>query len=929
MVKFLRGKHFFAKALSAILALTFSFSAVACGGGSSGSTDNSSSGNSSASNPTSNSSSEETPPEKEKIYDNEKMPVTFSVGELDGVFNPFYSTSAYDGEIVGMTQISMLGSDAFGGVAYGRDEAVMTLDMTQTMYDENGNVTSDGSSEGTTVYEFLIKNGVKDSQGYPITIDDILFNMYVYLDPVYNGSSTMYSTKIQGLNAYKTGKETGDEDDVGGMNTTALANARATIVNMVLYANATYLPDQYQHAFTNEQIAEFETYIEKLYSFFENMLSTDWNGCANSMETAQENYILVDGEDYRVNKENPRTYEISKVWEYFCVSEGLCQYVEINDSEKTDEEKPRYYVIVDTGIQNDIEQAIEGLTNAEEILEAEKNICFEAMRDEYKNYGKVETLCYGFSVGNELLEYLKGVELEKLTAASDAIKSISGITTSQTKEFNGVTYAETHDVLKIVIDGVDPKAIWNFAFTVAPMRYYASEEQINLFDGEEHFGVVKSSISYRDNYLKNVERMGLPIGGGAYMASSPNGTPANKRTDFRNKNVVYYQRNPYFYTIGIDSPTATQADYEKSAEEADTPIHNAKIKYLRYQVVSSSNVMDAMIAKEIDYSSEISAKQATINQLNHYSYLDYARQPNNGYGYIGLNAKYVQDIEVRRLIMYVMDRSMITDSYYTDGLGSIIERPMTTNSWAYPEDATTYYTQDWFIAHYQETYGITLQKVADTSQFVENALKALGYQKSGGVYQKKLADNKTISKLDYTFTIAGDTKDHPAYSVFALAAEDLNKAGMSIDVKTDAQALSKLSNGQLAVWAAAWGSAIDPDLYQVYHKYSQATSVNNWGYSTILDSNNNKLYAAELNIIDKLSKDIDLARATLDQDVRADIYAEALDYIMELAVELPTYQRVNLLVYNSSKIDPASLTPKSDLTAYRGLIENIWELDLL
>ncbi|MBE7093057.1 MAG: hypothetical protein E7367_00020 [Clostridiales bacterium] len=918
MVKFLREKKaFFAKALSVCLAISLSMTATACGGKTPDSSSNDSTGSGDSS-------------VKQKIYDNETMPVTFSVGELDGVFNPFYSTSAYDGEIVGMTQISMLSSDALGGVAYGREEPVMTLDMTQTMYDADGQVTEDGSSDGTTVYEFLIKNGVKDSQGYPITINDVLFNMYVYLDPVYNGSSTMYSTKIQGLNAYKTGKETGTEDEVHGMNTTALANARSTINNVIAYANAVYLPDQYQHAFTDEQVAEFETYIEKLYGFFENMLPVDWNGCSNSMETAQENYILVDGEEYRTNKENPRTYEISKVWEYFCIAEGLCQYVKVNDDEKTDEETPRYYVVVDTGIQNDIEQATAGLSDADAILEAEKKICFDAMRDEYKNYGKVETLCYGFSVGNELLEYLKGIELEKLTSASDAIKNIHGITTRKTTVFNGVNYAESHDVLRIVINGVDPKAIWNFAFTVAPMRYYASAEQIELFDGLQHFGVEKSSTTYRDDQLKNVERMGLPIGGGAYMASSANGTPAKVRTDFRSKNVVYYQRNPYFYTIGIDSPTATKDDYAKSAEEADTPIHNAKIKYLRYQVVSSSNVMDAMIAKEIDFSSEISAKQATINQLNQYSdYLDYARQPNNGYGYIGLNAKYVPDIEVRRLIMYVMDRTMITDSYYTDGLGSIIERPMTTNSWAYPDDATQYYTQDWFIQHYQEAYGITLAKVADTAQFLENALKALGYQKSDGIYQKKLADGKTTSKLDYTFTIAGETKDHPAYSVFALAAEDLNKAGMSIDVKTDAQALSKLANGQLAVWAAAWGSAIDPDLYQVYHKYSQATSVNNWGYSTILDSNNSKLYEAELKIIDKLSKDIDLARATLDQDIRADIYAEALDYIMELAVELPTYQRVNLLVYNSSKIDPASLTAKSDLTAYRGLIEKIWELDLL
>ena len=30
---------------------------------------------------------------------------------LDGLFNPFYSTSANDGGIVGMTQIGMIGAD--------------------------------------------------------------------------------------------------------------------------------------------------------------------------------------------------------------------------------------------------------------------------------------------------------------------------------------------------------------------------------------------------------------------------------------------------------------------------------------------------------------------------------------------------------------------------------------------------------------------------------------------------------------------------------------------------------------------------------------------------------------------------------------------------------------------------------------------------
>jgi peptide/nickel transport system substrate-binding protein len=334
-----------------------------------------------------------------------------------------------------------------------------------------------------------------------------------------------------------------------------------------------------------------------------------------------------------------------------------------------------------------------------------------------------------------------------------------------------------------------------------------------------------------------------------------------------------------------------------------------------------------MITGAIDYSSDIGAKQENIDAINKQSSLSYALQDNNGYGYIGINPKYVQDIEVRRLIMYAIDRQYITDNYYTNGLGSIIERPMTTNSWAYPEDATTYYTQDWFIDHYKTTYNKTLTATDDTEQFVENALKALGYTMQGGVYQRTLADGKTVSKLEYTFTIAGETKDHPAYGVFQDVATRLDGI-IKITVKTDALALSKLSNGQLAVWAAAWGSAIDPDMYQVYHKYSQATSVNNWGYSTIL-SDSTKLYETERTIIDTLSKLIDRGRSMLDQDMRADVYADALDVVMELAVELPTYQRSNLLVYNNTKIDPASLTPTSELTAYRGLIDKIWELDLL
>ena len=41
---------------------------------------------------------------------------------------------------------------------------------------------------------------------------DVLFNLYVYLDPVYTGSSTMYSTDIKGLKAYRTQSFVDDDD---------------------------------------------------------------------------------------------------------------------------------------------------------------------------------------------------------------------------------------------------------------------------------------------------------------------------------------------------------------------------------------------------------------------------------------------------------------------------------------------------------------------------------------------------------------------------------------------------------------------------------------------------------------------------------------------------------------------------------------------
>ena len=63
----------------------------------------------------------------------------------------------------------------------------------------------------------------------------------------------------------------------------------------------------------------------------------------------------------------------------------------------------------------------------------------------------------------------------------------------------------------------------------------------------------------------------------------------------------------------------------------------------------------------------------------------------------------------------------------------------------------------------------------------------------------------------------------------------------------------------------------------------------------------------------------------MSEEERAPLYAEALDMIMELAVELPTYQRNDLVVYNKEVIDVTSLNQNA--TANSGVVDKLWEIN--
>ena len=57
-------------------------------------------------------------------------------------------------------------------------------------------------------YDVTLREDLVFSDGTPMDIDDVIFSMYVYMDPTYDGSATMYSLPIEGLEDYREGMST-------------------------------------------------------------------------------------------------------------------------------------------------------------------------------------------------------------------------------------------------------------------------------------------------------------------------------------------------------------------------------------------------------------------------------------------------------------------------------------------------------------------------------------------------------------------------------------------------------------------------------------------------------------------------------------------------------------------------------------------------
>lgn len=817
-------------------------------------------------------------------YDSEWDPLSVAVLEMDGVFSPFFYTSGNDAEVIGMTQISMMGTTKNAELAYGTEEPVVALDYAEKFTPNSG--------EGETEYQIVIKKGIKFSDGTELTIKDVLFNMYVYLDPIYTGSSTLYSTDIIGLSEYRL--QTTDQTDED-FEQTFVAKAEER-VNIMIERN-----EELWIEATNNGLKDYD---DSIFEVKEDD-SDSMKQAKADIAVTKETFRAELDSDFKTAQDSYQDYNVQYPYQAFYILEGMIFPKTDAAGEKIKDSEGKY--VYDLGKYDGVE------ISREQAIEA-------AYRKYIEDNNDLATVANYYVTASKIRAIFAAEEKSKWFENADTLtETVSGITVKDGADFIGTTKYPGYDVLSVKIKGQDPKAKWNLCFTVAPMHYYSdatgTEFENYIPKGEEEavdvdytsfnapgvkgyddkkpvsFGFKSHDYNYMTKVLQKVN--GVPLGAGVYMGTDADNNSENltKNRFFDGKNV-YFERNPFFYTCLGDGTDTSK---------------NAKIKYMRYKTIVANQMFDAVKTGEVHFAAP-SATVETIKGIEKDKTLDKVLVDNLGYGYIGINAgeEELKNVHVRRALMYSMDTSLCLN-YFSNGLAEVIHRPMSKVSWAYPEGATAAYPYD------------------KTGEKTKQELKLAGYAEVGG---KMLLAGKPLS---LKFTVAGDTTDHPVFMTLKQSADILNSLGCDIVVETDSQALSKLASGALSVWAAAWSSTIDPDMFQVYHMDSKATSVLNWGYDDIKKNySRDEDYKQSYDIITQLSKLIDLGRETLSDESRKPIYADALKLVMDLAVELPVYQRKELYVFNINVLDKNTMVTKdSEVSPYTSPLSRMWEVDFV
>ncbi len=497
------------------------------------------------------------------------------------------------------------------------------------------------------------------------------------------------------------------------------------------------------------------------------------------------------------------------------------------------------------------------------------------------------------------LEDVKGVIVDSLVAAylaenpGQPVANISGITKKSQYE------------VEVKVNGFDAAAVYQVAgITVAPMHYYG----------------VPAKYDYAANKFGFDSRTETAMEPMQAKTSAPMGAGPYKFVKYEN-NVVYFEANENYYK------------------------GEPKTKYVNFQVVAEANKVSAIATGEIDASNPSGSKVRFEEIASYGEQMETYSIDNLGYGYVGINALNIQvgteeatigsdeskALRTAFATVVASQRYTVIKSYYGEA-ANVIEYPISNTSWAAPKPGDTGYQ----FAFAKKPDGSAVYSAADPSTLTNDVRSAeakaaakLWLEEAGYTFASKAgtasfggqlwtATAPEGAKTTYEFIIpAGGQGNHPSFGIVTVFAQIMAELGITIEVNDPANSnvlWDTLDALEQEMWAAAWGSTIDPDMYQVYHSGNVIGEPNTSG------SNHYYIRSAQLDNL------IVAARTSADQDFRKTTYKQALDIVLDWAVEVPTYQRQNIILLSAERVDISSVTP--DITTYWGWMAEIETLEM-
>ena len=731
----------------------------------------------------------------EPASDNSDTPLVVGYSPFSSKFSPFFAETAYDQDVASMTAISLLTSDRTGAIVYnGIEGETINYNGTDYTYYGPADLVVTENADGTVYYDFTLRDDLVFSDGEPITIDDVIFSMYVLCDPTYDGSSTLYAQPIEGMEEYRSGMDTRQ--------------------NLILAAG----PDAY---------AENEFYTEDQYNTF----WAAFNAAGEKFAQEIIDYVVALG-----YAEEGNVAAAASAWSYELAEDATAAdfFAAIVDNYG--------YDLSDDGIN-----AETAGTSISAFIEAE--------------------------LGDAADEYKAGVQ------TGESAANISGI--QKTGDYS----------MRVVTTKVDATAIYQLGVTIAPLHYYGDA---SLYDYDNNsFGFTKGDLS--SVRAKTTQ----PMGAGPY-----------KFVKFEN-GVVNFEANDLYFQ---GAPKTKYINFLET-QEADK---------LNGVVTGTIDITDPSFSKDVVAAVE-SANGGTLNG----DVITVDTVDNLGYGYIGMCSKVMNvggepDSEASKNLrkafgtIFSVYRDVAIDSYYGER-ASVINYPISNTSWAAPQPTDDGYK----VAFSVDVDGNDIYTSDMTAEQKYEAAKqaALGYFEAAGytVEDGKLTAAPEGAALEYELWIPGDgVGDHPSFMVCTLASDALKSIGMNLiinDLTNSSDLWTALDAQTVAMWAAAWGATVDPDMYQIYY-----ADVANGGANA---GGSNYMYAIADEELDQLILD---ARASTDQTFRKAMYKACLDIVIDWAVEIPVYQRQNAIIFSTERVNMDTVTP--DITTFYGWMAEVQNIEL-